>query len=238
MPNPNHNLSIHCGILDADIGNQEKLSHFIDKVPFLSLKETYTSPLEADSSQSFHLLDVVFINSDLPYISGLDWIVSKSIPPKFVLLSKELSDAAYAFDNDALDFIYDLNFTRFYKAANKIKRSKDARYSVASSKSLFVKSENRINKIPFDDIIFIEAQNNYIHINTKKKKYTTLMKLKEAEAILPQHQFIRIQKSIIVNKSFVQAIEGNAVVVNENLFNISRPLKKKVIASITQGYLV
>ncbi|OHX65220.1 hypothetical protein NH26_02050 [Flammeovirga pacifica] len=224
--------------MDANESNQKSLMDCIKRVPFLELKEVHASPLEADASSHFHLLDVIFINAHLPYIKGLDWIASKSTCPAFILLSDDIKDAAPAFDNDALDFLSSMEFNRFYKAALKIKKVKSQSNNALQAESIFIKSDNRINKVFFDDILYVEAQNNYINIITKKKKYTSLMKLKDAEKVLPKDLFIRIQKSFIVNINCVQAIEGNAVVINDSLFNISRPLKKQVIASITQGSLV
>ncbi|NLR92030.1 MULTISPECIES: LytR/AlgR family response regulator transcription factor [Flammeovirga] len=234
---------ITCGLLTDDEHFRCQIEQLFNETDILSLLEVHQSPLEADMSKTIKTLDVLFIDVDLPYISGFDWFESLRTEQLCVFISDDASHAVKAFDYNSIDFfLKPLTMKKFYKSVLKIRERYRATYFSKSQRkqrtSLFIRSDNRIYKINYDDILYIESQNNYIQIVTQDNKYSTLMKLKDVQQVLPKSDFIKIQKSFIINMNYVTAIEGNSVIINNVLINISRSLKKDVIDSFTQGHLM
>ncbi|MBB6461195.1 LytR/AlgR family response regulator transcription factor [Flammeovirga kamogawensis] len=238
----NISSSITCVIIDPDNLFQEVLISYIDQIPYLNLVAVFNSPLIADQFLENNNIELLFVCTDFDQINGVEWVKSLKDSIQVVFLSDYKEKAVDTYELDALDYLLKPTlFERFYKTAIKAKvkiKANQIQESLTVEKCIFVRSENRINKILISDIQFIESQNNYINIVTEERQYITLMKLKDIHLRLPNDLFIRIQKSFIININYVKAIEGNSVVINDNLFTISRNLKKEVINSFTQGQLI
>jgi DNA-binding LytR/AlgR family response regulator len=126
------------------------------------------------------------------------------------------------------------------KAALKAKefyevREKNATESQASANYFFVKADNKLVKINYEDVLFAEALQNYVIIHTKEKKHITYLTFKSVEEYLPADKFIRVHKSYIVSTSKIDSIEGNDIRIGQHQIPISRNLKDEVMERLLKG---
>jgi len=147
------------------------------------------------------------------------------------------------FELNALDYLVKpISFERFLKAALRAKeyyevRNKNLSEAEGSSKGkfFFIKADNKLVKIFFEDILYVEALQNYVSIHTKTKKYITYLTFKSIEEYLPDDQFIKTHKSFIVSASKIDHIEGNDIRIGEHHIPISRTSKDEVMDRLLKG---
>ena len=160
----------------------------------------------------------------MPKLSGVDWLKKSDIKPLVILTTAFTKYALEGYELDIIDYLLKpISFNRFLKAVQKAKDFISIKNNNNSNPSwLFVRSDKRIEKIEFDNILYIESTGNYIHIHTKDKNIIAYLTLKAIEAELPSSTFIKIHQSFIVSFSKIEAIESNTVKLNNKLLPIGR----------------
>jgi DNA-binding LytR/AlgR family response regulator len=180
----------------------------------------------------------------MPKISGLDFLktMSASIPVIFTTAYPEF--ALEGFELNALDYLVKpISFDRFLKAALKAKEYYEVRQKSDIDKTLaaepgdyfFIKADNRLVKVFLNDILFIEALQNYVVVHTQEKKLITYLTFKSVEEYLPSSQFIKVHKSFIVSATKLDSIEGNDIRIGQHHIPISRNLKDEVMDKLLRG---
>lgn len=149
--------------------------------------------------------------------------------------------AVEGFELSAIDYLLKpFSFDRFWKAVIKARNQIDAgKQTIDEVKTepgyFFIKSESKLVKIKYDDILFIEALQNYVSIQTTSKKYISYLTFKSIQESLPADQFIRIHKSFIVGMSKIESIEGNEIKIGPHSLPISRTSKEEVMERILKN---
>jgi DNA-binding LytR/AlgR family response regulator len=136
-----------------------------------------------------------------------------------------------------------ISFDRFLKAALKAKEYYEVRQKNEADKSqvaeagdyFFIKADNRLVKVSFSDILFIEALQNYVVVHTQEKKLITYLTFKSVEEYLPSSQFIKVHKSFIVSATKIDSIEGSDIRIGQHHIPISRNLKDEVMEKLLKG---
>jgi two-component system LytT family response regulator len=233
---------LNCIIIEDEKPASELLSGYIREVPGLSLAGVFEDVVSASAFLNAEKIDLIFLDINLPKINGVDFL--KTIQGKYhvILTTAYANYAVQAFDFDAEDYLLKpVSFERFLQAVNKtigrMKNPVQEKQNEAGPDYFFVKSENKYEKINTDDILFIEALQNYIIIQTESKKVITYSSLKSIESYLPEKAFIRIQKSFIVSVSKIDKIDGEEVVIGKTVIPISRSLKDEVLKFILNNRL-
>ena len=166
----------------------------------------------------------------MPYLSGVDFLKNLSNAPKVIFTTAYENFALQGFELDVLDYLLKpISFDRFLKSSNKAFDYFNTK--VQGDKYLFVKSEKRLEKIMINDIIFIEALQNYVSIQTSSKKLLVHSTLKAMQEKLPS-RFIQPHKSFIVNSGAVTAIEGNILHAGSFKIPISKNQRDQVMQSL------
>jgi DNA-binding LytR/AlgR family response regulator len=176
----------------------------------------------------------------MPKLSGLDWLKRSLIKPMVILTTAFPEYALEGYELDIIDYLLKpIAFDRFLKAVQKVREYAELRDTKSGFHApyLFVRSENRIEKIELKDILYIESTGNYVTIYTEKKKILAYLTLKGLESQLPSGEFIKIHQSFLVAFSRIDAIEGNQIKIRDKTLSISRNYKDVVMQIVEQRLL-
>lgn len=228
---------INCIVVDDEPLARQLILSYIDRVPGMQCVGSYPSALEALAALMEQLVDVVFIDIEMPGLSGLNLIKSLKTLPKVVFITAYTDYAVDAFELDAADYLVKpVTFERFVKTAQKISGGKDYHSSLneltQQSSSIFLKVDRRLVQIPLTSIIYVEGLGDYLKVHTREQTYITYMSLGKIESLLPALAFIRIHRSTIVNKGLIQFIEGNFIRINNVDLPIGLTYKDNLLKSL------
>ena len=183
----------------------------------------------------------------MPVINGIEFLKMTANPPMVIITTAYPSYALDGFQLDVLDYLVKpITFNRFFKAVSKAKDyqhllAKSANTSLAKTNStddyFFIKCDYKYERIYFNDILYIEAMQNYVTIHTTKGKYITLLYLKNVEQNLDKHCFIRVHESYMVSISKIEAIENNEIIIKSFRIPISRNYRDQVIEKVVNNKL-
>lgn len=218
-------MKIRCLIIDDKPLAIDILADYSRKTPFLELIATTTSPIEGLTVIREQEIDLVFLDIQMPELTGLQFMKIAGKQCKVILTTAYSEYALDGFENDVIDYLLKpIAFDRFYRAAEKalqlIANSSAVRVpslpqAEQQNEYLFVKTEHRIQKVNLRDILFIEGLQNYISINIGGQRILSLQPLKKVEDALPQTEFIRVHKSFIVALRHITAIERSRIFIGE-----------------------
>lgn len=235
-------MSITCIIIDDEPLARKGLKEYIADVDFLKLVGEFDNPLKAAEMISRGETQLLFLDIHMPRITGLDFFKTLQSPPPVIFTTAYPQYALEGFEVNALDYLVKpVSFDRFLKAALKAKefyeiREKNRREAaVAPTDHFFIKADSRLIKILYDDILFVEALQNYVVIHTREKKHISYLTFKSVEEYLPASIFIKVHKSYIVSASKIESIEGNDVRIGQQQIPISRNLKDEVMDRLVKG---
>ncbi|MBA4321457.1 MAG: DNA-binding response regulator, partial [Odoribacter sp.] len=158
-------------------------------------------------------IDLIFLDIEMPELDGFDFIGSLEFPPNIIIVSAAEEYARKAFDFNVVDFLLKpVPYARFCKAIDKTIRYFTRKESVSSGdQEIFIKKGSTLVKLKLKDIIYVEALENYVTVNTRGEKYTIHFTMKAIESQLPSSLFTRVHRSFIINKSMIQAIRENSL---------------------------
>lgn len=223
-------MKVTCIITDDEPIARKGLQRYIEKIDFLELVDICEDALQLNSVLQTKKIDLLFLDIEMPYLSGVDFLKNLSNAPKVIFTTAYENFALQGFELDVLDYLLKpISFDRFLKSSNKAFDYFNTK--VQGDKYLFVKSEKRLEKIMINDIIFIEALQNYVSIQTSSKKLLVHSTLKAMQEKLPS-RFIQPHKSFIVNSEAVTAIEGNILHAGSFKIPISKYQRDQVMQSL------
>lgn len=210
---------INCIIVDDEQDAIDVLTHYVTQTPVLNLLDSTTNPLQALQVVASGKVDLVFLDIQMPQLSGMDFIKAIAGKSKVILTTAYSEFALEAYDLDVVDYLLKpIPFPRFLAAVQRTARQMnetDVAIAETEEDYIFVKTElkGKLLKIELADIDYIEAMNNYVGIHQHGKKIMVYTTMKEMEERLPKKQFIRVQKSFIVPVGKIIGIEGNKLVL-------------------------
>jgi len=219
-------MKIKCIAIDDEPLAVKKMAVYIQKIPFLELVAECRSAYEAMNIMSEGNIQLMFIDINMPEISGMEFVKSLPNKPYIVFTTAYSEYAVEGFEVDAVDYLLKpITFSNFLKAANRVKNlieltdSNKKEVIRATADHLFVKSEYKLVRIELSDIKFIESQHEYIKIHLiNNKPVMTKLSMKSIEEKLPSDRFMRVQRSYIVNLSKIQVIERNRIVFDGKVY--------------------
>jgi len=226
-----------CIIIEDEIPAQKILKNYVSKLPHVELLGTFHAAIEANSFLNNNTADVVFLDINLPDISGIDFIKTIKNPPAIIMTTAYPDYAVSSFELDTIvDYlIKPFSFDRFLKAVNKAKDriEKPASPSIENNQEiLFLNVDKTLHKIVLQDILYLESDRNYITVITKNQKLSYIDSLKNWKAKLAEDQFIQVHKSYIINRTFVDKISGNEIYVQGNRIPIGRTYKQELLKQL------
>lgn len=231
-------MKIRCAIVDDEFLARQYLTDYVSKIPFLELVGDFDSPLKVIDLIKKGYIDLLFLDIQMPDITGLDFLKTLDKQPHVVFTTAYKEYALEGYELNISDYLLKpFSFDRFLKAVNKVSEAMEGNKneSVADQPApklyddyLTIRADRKHYKINYDDLIYIEGQKAYVTFHTINKKVTALASLKELEEKLPEKQFIRIHKSFIVSIKFIDTLEGNIVEINNEKLPVGKSYKGDV----------
>ncbi|WMJ73678.1 LytTR family DNA-binding domain-containing protein [Cytophagaceae bacterium ABcell3] len=210
-----------CLIIDDEEMSRNIVKHFVEQTDALNLVGVCSNAIEAGNILSKGKVDLIFLDVEMPEMSGYDLIQSLSTSPEIILITAKKDHAAEAFDYDVTDYLVKpITYPRFLKAINKaLKKNKEA-FGNNDLKDLYVRSDAKIVKINLADVLYIEALADYIMIITSTGKHIVHSTMKGFQSRLPEEKFARVHRSYIVNLDKIETIENLNVVIQKKYIPI------------------
>jgi Response regulator of the LytR/AlgR family len=221
-----------CIIIDDEPLAIDVLMDYCQKLDFVELEDTFTNPLDAISVIKEKKIDLIFCDIEMPQINGIDFITSLDNTPMFIFTTAYSQYAVEGFNLNAIDYLVKpIPYNRFIKAISRAKEimaykktsvndnvfPSHGEAATPTPKYIFVKAEYESVKIDLDNIEYIQGLKDYlkIHVCGTNKAILTLMSFKEILDRLPNHQFLRVHKSFVVNISCIRTVQRNRIVIND-----------------------
>jgi DNA-binding LytR/AlgR family response regulator len=233
---------IRCIIIDDEPLARKGLREYVNDVDFLRLVAEFDTALKANKLLSEGSIQLIFLDIQMPKITGLDFFKTLQHAPPVIFTTAYPQYALDGFELNALDYLVKpISFERFLKAAMRIKEYYEVRNKNSSEQTgskegfFFIKADGKLVKIFYEEILYVEALQNYVCIHTKTKKYITYLTFKSIEEYLSADQFIKTHKSFIVSASKIDNIDGNDIRIGEHHIPISRTSKDEVMDRLLKG---
>lgn len=219
--------SIGCLIVDDEPSAQEVLKQYIADTPQLYLKGCCEDALAASEFLANNDVDLLFLDVNMPKLSGIGFLKSRSEFPPVILTTAYDDYALEGYELDVLDYLLKpFSFERFLKAVQKL----DKRSASASEDNsiLTVKADKKTYRIAMSDVLYIESAGDYVTIHTPERRLTTYDTLKNMELKLPSESFIRVHKSFIIAIPSIEYLEGNSVKVGDQFIPIGTTYRETI----------
>jgi DNA-binding LytR/AlgR family response regulator len=201
------------------------IEEYVNKTDFLLLERSFADPIEAiNYIRQGNEVNLIFLDVEMPEMTGIEFMKLLGLPISVVIISSKEKYALEAFEHSVTDYLLKpVNYSRFFKAVNKsLEKFHSDRPVSGKDSEIFVKKNSSLVRVNFQDILYIEALENYVVINTIHDKFTIHFTMKSIEQQLPLDRFKRVHRSFIVNVGQIFSIEDNSVIVKS-------PDGKKVI---------
>jgi DNA-binding LytR/AlgR family response regulator len=234
------NDRIKCIITDDEPFARKGLQGYVDQIDFLQLKGMCENALELNSLLKQEPVDLLFLDIEMPYVTGIDFLKNITSPPKVIFTTAYEKYALQGFELEVLDYLLKpISFERFMRAANKaFDYFRGQQVPAAAADYIFVKADSKLEKIHFSEILFVEALENYVAIHTSERKIITHLTLKMLQEKLPPGAFIQPHKSYVVSIGKINSIEGNILHVSHYQVPISKYQKDEIMEKIVNSKLL
>jgi DNA-binding LytR/AlgR family response regulator len=234
-------VKINCIIIDDEPIARKGMAEYVTDVDFLELKGQGENAAAAHAMLNKESIDLIFLDIQMPKMTGIEFLKERKNPPMVIFTTAYSEYALQGYELDVMDYLVKpISFERFLKACNKAKDFYNLKQ--LGNKALpktedyfFIRCEDRFEKIVYDDLIYIEAMENYVIFHTLKEKYISYLTLKAVENYLPADKFLKVHKSFIVAISKIESLDGSDIVIKGKSIPISRTLKEDVMDKLVNG---
>ncbi len=237
-------MKLKCIIIDDEPVARRVLQEFVEEIDYLELAGQAENPLKAMSLLNENDIDVIFLDINMPKINGIDFLSSLKTGANIIMTTAYAEYAVEAYGLNVLDYLVKpIAFDRFLKACNRAKETRELRKLIRvqpdkTNDHFFVKCNNQIEKVFYNDLLYAEAMLNYVMLYTNSKKMMVYVTIRSLEEQLPSDIFIKVHKSFIVNINKIRSIEGNILDIGNEKIAISQNLREKVINEIVKDKMI
>jgi two-component system, LytTR family, response regulator len=217
-----------CIITDDEPFAREGLQGYVEKTTFLELSGMCEDGLQLTEMLIEKKPDIVFLDIEMPHITGVELLRSLGKPPKVIFTTAYEQYALQGYELDILDYLLKpISYERFLKAACKAYDYFNSTGGHGQDESfIFVKTDGRLEKIPFDEVLYIEGMENYIAIHLEGRKVITHSTIKAFCRKLPAKKFLQVHKSFIVAIDKVKTIDGGTLLLGKYQVPLSRNFRE------------
>jgi two-component system response regulator LytT len=238
---------IKCIAIDDEPLALQLVSGYIEKTPGLELIGKFDNPLDAFEFMTGQPVDLIFLDIQMPDLSGIEFIRAMIRGPKVIFTTAYEKYAIEGFKLDVVDYLLKpFSYEEFFKAVQKALRlikfeqgTDSATHVEANSDFLFLKSEYKIRRINFNEILYIEGLKDYVKVYTRTdpKPVLSLISLKSLESKLPEARFMRVHRSFIVNLEKIETIERSRIIFGKVYIPVSDQYKEKFQRFLNKNFL-
>jgi two-component system LytT family response regulator len=226
---------MNCIVVDDSLVARKALTILIDQVNFLTLKKECSNPIEAFNYLNTEPVDLIFLDIEMPEMTGLEFIKNLKHRPIIILVTSKKNYAVEAFELNVADYIVKpVTLARFMLAVERAKEIHDSRDKKISSHEIdsdyiFVRSNSALTKIGLNDILYVQALGDYVKIFTGNKHNLVHSTLKSMEEKLDPSRFFRLHRSYLVSIHHIEKIEENEVRIGTHTIPIGKQYKKELL---------
>lgn len=221
------------------------VSDYVSKTPFLELVGAFDNPLDAIDFLSENGIDLIFVDIQMPDLTGIEFARTLENAPKLIFTTAYEKYALEGFKLNAVDYLLKpFSYEEFLKAAQKARKQAELETGMpqsieANNQFLFLKSEYKIRRINFNDILYIEGLKDYIKVYTtsEDKPVLSLNSIKSLEQKLPEERFMRVHRSFIVNLDRIDTIERSRIIFGKTYIPVSDQYKDKFQEYLDKNFL-
>jgi two-component system, LytTR family, response regulator len=222
-----------CIIIEDEPLALEKTKDFVNKVPFLHLSATFDNALSGLTYLNNNKVDVLFLDINMDELSGIELLESSKINSQVIITTAYQQYALKGYELQITDYLLKpFTFNRFLQAVNKAQENLNQRTAEKQLDFIFVKTENRLEKIMISDILYIEGMRDYLRIHTSNKKIMTLQSFNELEQLIPAHLVCRVHKSYMVAVNKIESIERSRIKIADQIIPVSETYKEAFLQLI------
>ncbi|MBK7306945.1 MAG: response regulator transcription factor [Chitinophagaceae bacterium] len=223
-----------CIIIEDEPLALEKTKDFVSKVPFLNLSATFDNALDGLAYLNSNQVDLLFLDINMDELSGIELLESSNISSQVIITTAYQEYALKGYELQITDYLLKpFTFNRFLQAVNKAQENINKRLPEKQPDFIFIKTENRLEKIMINDILYIEGMRDYLRIHTTTKKVMTLQNFAELEQLIPGHLVCRVHKSYMVAINKIESVERNRIKIADQLIPVSETYKETFLQLIS-----
>ncbi len=233
-------MQLNCIAIDDEPLALIKLKGFIEKVPMLKLAGTFDNAVEAVGWLKENSTDLIFLDIQMEQLTGIQFLETVKYRPYIIITSAFDQYAVKGYELDVTDYLLKpFHFQRFLKSVEKVldlhsQRLANKNDQQPSENYMFVKTEYRLERIDFNEILYIEGMKDYLRIICSNKKIMTLQSFSKIEESLPSGKFCRVHKSFIVAIDKIRSIERGVIVIADQRIPVSNTYKDSFFSKIKQ----
>lgn len=230
-------MKTKCIIVDDEPLAIKVIKNHLQSFEDIEVVAECSNAIETDKILRENKIDLIFLDIEMPKVSGFDFLKSLKNPPKVIIVTAYRNYALKGYEYDIVDYLLKpVSFDRFYKAVNKFyKQQKGTEIQVfeettsAGKPFVYFNEDKTIHKVYLDDILYLESFREYIKVHTSKKSVMTKLPISKIEEKLKDHEFIRIHKSFVVSVSKINSFNSRVIYIRENELPIGRTYKDAVM---------
>jgi DNA-binding LytR/AlgR family response regulator len=216
-----------CIIIEDEPLALEKTKGFVNKVPFLHLSASFENALTGLAYLNNNKVDVLFLDINMDELSGIELLETSIINSQVIITTAYHEYALKGYELKITDYLLKpFTFNRFLQAVNKAQENMSQRTVEKQVEFIFIKTENRLEKIMINDILYIEGMRDYLRIHMLTKKIMTLQNFSELEKIIPSNLVCRVHKSYMVSLNKIDSIERSRIKIADQLIPVSDTYKE------------
>lgn len=217
---------MHCIVIDDDDLSRYTINTFVEKTDGLILAGSFSRAQDAMAYLGKNQVDLVFLDVEMPEMTGLEFLYQYKGRAQVVMVTVNREYAAAAFDYNVTDFLLKpVDYSRFVKSLEKVRRINENMIPGENDKEVFIKKDNKLIRMPLDEIHYVEALADYVNLYTLQGRHTILSTMKAIENKLPARDFCRVHRSFIVRMDKIKEIEDNNIHILDKEIPISRSYK-------------
>jgi len=227
-----------CIVVDDNKMARTAIKQLIAQVDFLNLTQECSSPVDAFNYLKKEKVDLVFLDIEMPEMTGIELIKNLAHHPIIILITANKEYAVEAFELNVADYIIKpVNLSRFMVAVSKAKElfdSMDQKVEMNEKEKeyIFVRTDSILLKIKINEILYIQAMGDYVNIFTASKRNTVHITLKSIEEKLPKNIFYRLHRSYLIATNHIDNVEENTAYIGKHPIPIGEQFKKDLLKKI------
>jgi len=228
-------MKINCIIVEDEPLAMERTRNYVLKLPFLNLLTTFENATDTLIFLKSNTVDLIFLDINMGNFSGIQLLETSMVDSKVIITTAYDEYALKGFDLNVTDFLLKpFTFERFIKAVDKVEKQLTQNSQVTEKSFIFVKTENRLEKISLSEILFIEGMRDYRRVHTTSRKIMTLKTFKDFEQDISPDVICRVHKSFMVSLDKIESIEKDRIKMQDTLIPISETYKAEFYKRINQ----
>ncbi len=236
------NQILRCLIVDDEPIAIKGITNFVKQVDFLEIVDTCTSAMQAAMILKTNQIDLMFLDINMPMLTGIDFLESLEKPPLTILTTAYSEHALDGYRLNVVDYLLKpIEFQRFFQAVNKAQslfQSQVELYENKDESTMYIRQGDTYHRINWEDILYVEGMQNYLKIHFKDITYVIHQTMTSLEELLPKDSFFRVHISYLINIHKLESISAGKVTVADKQLPLSRHRKEELLQNVVYKRLI